>query len=73
MLGVVGGVCGILLGVGLAWGMMQIHLGGVLKIHYGLDLFAQAIVVALAAGAVGGLYPAWRATLLRPVEALRYE
>jgi putative ABC transport system permease protein len=40
---------------------------------YTPQLFAQAIVVALLAGVAGGLYPAWRATRMRPVEALRYE
>jgi len=73
-LGVVGGVCGISLGVGLAWGLMQIPLmQGLLRARYGPDLFAQAMAVALLAGVVGGLYPAWRATRMRPVEALRYE
>jgi putative ABC transport system permease protein len=36
-------------------------------------LLVQAILVALVAGVLGGLYPAWRATRMRPVEALRYE
>ena len=35
--------------------------------------FITALSVALALGVVGGLYPAWRASKLRPVEALRYE
>lgn len=35
--------------------------------------FIVALSVALALGVVGGVYPAWRAGKLRPVEALRYE
>ncbi|MFQ6101050.1 MAG: ABC transporter permease [Anaerolineae bacterium] len=74
VLGLVGGVCGILLGMGLAWGMMQVPLvKGMLTVSYKPDLFIQAIVIALVAGALGGLYPAWRATRMRPEEALRYE
>ena len=33
----------------------------------------QVLAVCLILGAVGGLYPAWRATRVSPVEALRYE
>ena len=29
--------------------------------------------VALAVGLIAGLYPAWRASRMQPVEALRYE
>lgn len=36
-------------------------------------LLGQAMLVVLTLGLAGGLYPAWRASLLRPVEALRYE
>jgi ABC-type antimicrobial peptide transport system permease subunit len=73
-LGAVGGACGILLGVGLSWGLTQIPgMGGMLNPSYSPELFAQALAVALVAGALGGLYPAWRATRMQPVEALRYE
>ena len=74
VLGAVGGVCGILLGLGLT-GLLVLAPGmwGAIEPIYTPQLFVQAIVVALVAGVVGGLYPAWRATRMRPVEALRYE
>jgi ABC-type antimicrobial peptide transport system permease subunit len=74
ILGVLGGLVGILLGLGLGqlMGFLPGLYGGMSMLYRPL-LFAQAVAVALLAGAVGGLYPAWRATRLRPVEALRYE
>jgi putative ABC transport system permease protein len=44
-----------------------------LEPNYGALLLARAVIVALVAGTIGGLYPAWRATRMRPVEALQYE
>jgi len=74
VLGVVGGVCGILLGLGFSWAWGQIPgYFGALKPIFTPSVFLQALVVALVAGGVGGLYPAWRATRMQPVEALRYE
>ena len=73
-LGAIGGVCGIPLGLGLGGlvGLVRIW-GGAIEPLYTPQLLVQAVVVAMIAGVVGGLYPAWRATRLRPVEALRYE
>ncbi|MBC7250589.1 MAG: ABC transporter permease [Anaerolineae bacterium] len=74
VLGVIGGICGAILGVSLGemLGLVQGTFGAIEPI-YSPQIFVQAIVVAMIAGAVGGLYPAWRATRMRPVEALRYE
>jgi ABC-type antimicrobial peptide transport system permease subunit len=73
-LGAVGGVCGIAIG----WGLSRLiglapGVFGAFEPMYTPGVFVQAVLVALLAGAIGGLYPAWRATQMRPVEALRYE
>jgi putative ABC transport system permease protein len=48
-------------------------LGGLLAPRWEWDVFARAILVALMLGLIGGAYPAFRATRMQPVEALRYE
>jgi ABC-type lipoprotein release transport system permease subunit len=75
LLGMVGGLAGIGSGILLAralesWPGIGELLGSA---TFSPVLLAQAIAVALVLGALGGLYPAWRATRLSPVEALRYE
>jgi ABC-type antimicrobial peptide transport system permease subunit len=74
VLGVIGGFFGIPLGMGLGLLVGTAGIwGGALEPTYTPRLFVQAVVVAAVAGVIGGLYPAWRATRMRPVEALRYE
>jgi putative ABC transport system permease protein len=74
VLGMIGGICGIVLALGMTSLIPLVPgLYGEIEPIYTPLLFAQAVAVALAAGVAGGLYPAWRATRMQPVEALRYE
>jgi ABC-type antimicrobial peptide transport system permease subunit len=74
LLGFLGGVAGILLGMGLGRLLMMIPLfGAILEPRYSLELILRGLVVALVLGAVASLYPAWWASRLDPLEALRYE
>jgi ABC-type antimicrobial peptide transport system permease subunit len=73
-LGVIGGI----LGVGIAFGLvsliqMEPTVGSLLQPLWEVDVFGRAIITALLLGLLGGLYPAYRATRLQPIEALRYE
>ena len=73
-LSLLGGAVGLVAGVALIELLNAIpFVAGFVKARFSLGLFAQALVTALVLGAVGGAYPAWRASRLRPVEALRYE
>jgi putative ABC transport system permease protein len=64
----VGGVVGILLGSGIAFGL-KIFLPTLLSSVW----VAVAFLSSCAIGLVFGIYPAWKAANLDPIEALRYE
>jgi putative ABC transport system permease protein len=68
--GIFGGVTGSLLGVLLA----QV-IGGYINMppDPSLGLVVFVVSYAVATSVISGLYPAWRASNLHPVEALRYE
>jgi ABC-type antimicrobial peptide transport system permease subunit len=72
------GVLGGLGGLGIAFGLIAAlystpSIGSLIQPVWSFELFLRAILVALFLGLVGGFYPAFRATQLQPVEALRYE
>jgi ABC-type antimicrobial peptide transport system permease subunit len=68
-----GGLVGIALGIGLTYLISLSSFGSLFAPSYSVGLFAQSLATALFLGGVGGLYPAFRAAGLSPVEALRYE
>lgn len=67
---VVGGIFGIIITELI---MLVPIVKSYLAITYTPEIFIKAIVVALAVVLVGGLYPAYKASRLSPLEALRYE
>jgi len=66
----IGGLIGLTLGIGGATGVSSFA-------HWPVIVSPQAVVISvLFSGLVGvlfGFYPAWRASCLDPIEALRYE
>ncbi len=72
------GFFGGLLGIALGWLLISSFedfagFFGASKASITPGLLQQAFWVVLILGFVGGAYPAWRASCLPPVEALRYE
>jgi len=75
-LGLIAGVFGILLGLivtSVAKVFLEVQGWGFLSPHYSWQLFLGCILFATLTGAISGIIPAWRASKIRPVRALRYE
>jgi len=70
VLSLIGGGIGILLG----WGLAEL-VGPLIDIESSIDIQTVGVATTFAAtvGLLFGIYPAWRAARLQPVEALRYE
>ncbi len=72
-----GGVIGIALGVGASVGITKIinsiTPGADWPVIVSIPAAITALVFAAFVGMVFGLYPAWRASRLDPIDALRYE
>jgi putative ABC transport system permease protein len=74
VLGIVGGLVGIAIAFGLGYMINSIPtMEGMMPPQWNGEIFGRAILVAFMLGVLGGLYPAYRATRLQPIEALRYE
>jgi len=67
---VAGGVVGILLGRGVSFAITALLHWPTLP---SLAAIVAAVVVSVSVGISFGYYPAWKASRLDPIEALRYE
>ena len=73
-LGLVGGVVGIVAG----WGALRLlstlpQTASIVSADFPLLLLLEALGVAILAGLLAGVVPAWRGAHLSPVEALRHD
>jgi putative ABC transport system permease protein len=66
----IGGVIGILLGLGIAWIVRAMEM---LPTTTPLWSIVVGFVVSVSIGLFFGIYPAFKAARLNPIEALRYE
>jgi putative ABC transport system permease protein len=74
LMSLIGGAIGVLVGWGISTLISGVTVGGQ-TIHtvISADIPILAVCVSAAIGILFGLYPAYRAARLNPIEALRYE
>ncbi len=71
LLALIGGILGIL--IGAAGAKLAESFSEQLQTVISLDIILLATGVSAAIGIFFGIYPAYRAALLNPIDALRYE
>jgi len=70
--GIVGSIVGVFMGQIIS-SITQITIGISLTPSTSFQMIAIVILFSMVTGILAGLYPAWRASKLNPIEALRYE
>ena len=73
LLGVIGGAIGCALGAGMVALLGANSTIGYLQGTVTPNLIALGLITAIGLGAIGGFYPAWRASKMLPIEALQYQ
>jgi putative ABC transport system permease protein len=73
MVGFVGGLLGVILGSFLSLAFPMLGITSSSSITFSLQLMIEGIVLAVSVGVISGVVPAYRASKLKPVDALRYE
>lgn len=74
ILSLVGGLAGIVIGVGIAFGLEHIELmRGKIDAIFSIPFFASVLGLSVLLGILGGFYPAFKASRLLPSVALRHE
>ena len=80
--GLLGGVIGLVIGLGLSSvaapyisqnEFTAFMKGSTLAVNFDLRLILGSLLFSLSISLISGVYPAWRASKLTPVEAISYE
>ncbi len=72
MISIIGGGMGVLLGMAFSK-MIKDFSKGLFTPHTSGSVITTALTVAIITGIISGIYPAYKASRLDPIEALRYE
>ena len=69
-IGLRAGVLGCLMAFGLTQ-VGNLFISGGLRLDFGPRLIAMGLALSVVMGTLGGLYPAWKASRLVPMDAIR--